>query len=1230
MKQRSRRWVLATSLLSMACGSGASPPASEDAQSAADAAAPRVDARPDAAPSDARANPTPPHDATSADADGPPAPDAGRPDAASPPEPDVFVPPPPEPDAFVPPPPEPDAFMPPPPACVLPDAPPPRGFRIDAPPPPVPPGEPVASTPIATDRLAAYYPLDGDFRDASGHGRDLTPVRDGGFSVADYPRGDENVCYGPTGATVDNGARLEQFNALDGAQGVTLEGWFVFPSNASAGNLIGFGNGEWNVPKLHVSADWGNLSVAMGSGPQRRYVRYGRYGDRCWPHVALVLPPGLAAAADPTWRLYVDGVRSLPPGGDSEALRPELFDGAGFRLGAFNGLDDAGSMRLDEVRVWERAVSEAEIATLATARGAGARCAPVPWPAWAPGPRHAPPAGEVLPDERLEVRVLTPDTLVVVSDPSDWVRERIVVENGAFLAAMEANRDLLPDWLAGKHSLAATMETLADWKPRLLDAMRRPDHLTLARAEGDRCDTLSPVTTVVWPGPMRELWVPPITPDTPPVHTHRADLAYFTYVTLPEPLQAGGHYEMRTAFGHAVAFTYDPDETHSWLFKVNQVGYGLAGPKRGYLGGYVPTEGPLDLTRFIGAPFTVRLAETGAVAYDGVVTLRSDPPPGAPNPDGEQVLELDFTALDRAGRYVLHVDGVGRSWPFTVGDDAVGEMLYVHARGLFHQRCAPLDPEHTAWPRGDIHTVYQGGFPPDWREDAANHAAQGWGFLDANGAWVRYDRVFDVVAATATAVALPQIRGGWHDAGDFDRNPAHMKTMSDLLHAYLARPEAFEDGQFGLPESGNGLPDLLDEALWGVESLLTAQDVAGGVGTYLEATSHPVEGDAGLDTQPYYRSLPTRDATLDFVAIAALAARAVDVAGDAARRDRLLDAARLGWRYAHDPAVRVETSFTDAQGRVVTWREAPQPNAARRLWAAVQLRLAEPLDPEWAATLDEPGFAAVLADELAQLRDRNLGFAAADVAAAPELFPPGFGETARTRLLDEARLWRDRQATHAYRRPWYRTDENQFAGMGWGNHHNQGALRAFAAAYALTGETDWRDGLVEAIDWLHGANPQGVVMTTGLGHRHLGTLLHNPAEADAIDDPPPGITLYGYTGGIPYQFRTHVHGVFEGEMADVRYPGVAHALLPPPADDPATSLNDVGAYLYAEMPGWRRLALLEHALVISAEFTVHETMGPYLAAIAALMPPGWQPPDALRRRGPRSPDAARANLWVMP
>ncbi len=117
------------------------------------------------------------------------------------------------------------------------------------------------------------------------------------------------------------------------------------------------------------------------------------------------------------------------------------------------------------------------------------------------------------------------------------------------------------------------------------------------------------------------------------------------------------------------------------------------------------------------------------------------------------------------------------------------------------------------------------------------------------------------------------VSGGWHDAGDYGRYvvPA-CKAVADLLLAFRAAPEAFGD-DWDIPESGNGVADVLDEVRFELEWLLKMQRDDGGVchkvtcAYFPDITANPQEETADLFVFPVSTA-----ATGDFSAVMAMAA----------------------------------------------------------------------------------------------------------------------------------------------------------------------------------------------------------------------------------------------------------------------------------------------------------------------------------------------------------------------
>ncbi|HCD52991.1 MAG TPA: cellulase, partial [Balneolaceae bacterium] len=89
-----------------------------------------------------------------------------------------------------------------------------------------------------------------------------------------------------------------------------------------------------------------------------------------------------------------------------------------------------------------------------------------------------------------------------------------------------------------------------------------------------------------------------------------------------------------------------------------------------------------------------------------------------------------------------------------------------------------------------------------------------------------------------TIISSPK---GWYDAGDYNKYVVNSGISTyTLLFAYEQFPEFFKNQDLNIPESKNDLPDILDEALWNLEWLLTMQDEDGGV--YHKLTTANFEG----------------------------------------------------------------------------------------------------------------------------------------------------------------------------------------------------------------------------------------------------------------------------------------------------------------------------------------------------------------------------------------------------
>jgi hypothetical protein len=239
------------------------------------------------------------------------------------------------------------------------------------------------------------------------------------------------------------------------------------------------------------------------------------------------------------------------------------------------------------------------------------------------------------------------------------------------------------------------------------------------------------------------------------------------------------------------------------------------------------------------------------------------------------------------------------------------------------------------------------------------------------------------------------------------------------------------------------------------------------------------------------------------------------------------------------------------------------------------------------------------------------------VALFPAKFPAGWAEQVSAGIHGQADFWMDRQAKNPYRKVWYTPSDGYFPLMGWGkNGFNH--LRWLVAAFRLTGSETYRDGALLGVDWMHGANPQGRVYTSGLGRVSMVNFLHLPSFIDGVDEPVPGITPYALTGTNAYAGAKEVYGLFADPHPTMAFPGSALAQLPPPWNNAGLDLEDVRGALDTTVPLWRRFTALEQQNVPQAEFAIAETVSPAVAVTGCLLGPGWKPSPALMARKPRS------------
>lgn len=338
--------------------------------------------------------------------------------------------------------------------------------------------------------------------------------------------------------------------------------------------------------------------------------------------------------------------------------------------------------------------------------------------------------------------------------------------------------------------------------------------------------------------------------------------------------------------------------------KANEVGYLPESPKLGKLGRFLGDAWFMPIDTLAPPAFQV-IDENQQVAFNGTCQyLQSDSAFS-----GESVFEMDFSALETPGKYYVYVPGYGRSETFMIAPDCYNTLYSNTARALYYQRSGKIEATYgAAWARE--------GLPAQTAEIHASH----------------------LNSALYTASDYPPgtkvpMHGGWLDAGDYGRYvPTAASALFIIFTAFEIYPQKFPDNHLGIPESGNGTPDWLDEARYETDWLLQMQAPDGGV--YFRVTPATwSQGLPGEEQNTLYISEKTTQSTALFAAALAMAARNFKNF-DAPYAALCLEKARNAWTFLKGHTT--PTPPVNVPG--ISAGPYPDPiDADNRAWAAAEL-----------------------------------------------------------------------------------------------------------------------------------------------------------------------------------------------------------------------------------------------------------------------------------------------------
>ncbi len=446
----------------------------------------------------------------------------------------------------------------------------------------------------------------------------------------------------------------------------------------------------------------------------------------------------------------------------------------------------------------------------------------------------------------------------------------------------------------------------------------------------------------------------------------------------------------------------------------------------------------------------------------------------------------DFSALKTVGTYVVFIPEIGYSYPFDIQKNVHKNAAIAALKGFYFQRMST-----------DLTEKYAGIY---------KHPA---GHPD--------DKVLIHASAATkerpegTVISAPK---GWYDAGDYNKYSVNSGiSMGTLFLLYENHADFLKNLETNIPESGDGIPDILDEALWNLRWMLAMQDPNDG-GVYHKLTNANFDGMVmpNQAKSPRYVIEKTTTATLDFAAVMAQASRIFKGQKELKKlADSCLIAAEKAWIWAEkNPNKLYDQNAMNKQFKPEINTGAYDDKNAKDewIWAGIELYISTKNDkyyPKENLYLD-------VSPELQNWQNVHRMAYYSLIQHQNNLTELGKKELPKLNktiidFADELLRGVDKQAYNTV----MGKSANDFMWGSSGHAANQGI--ALLQAYKLTKNKKYLDGALSNLDYIFGKNAVGYSFLTGFGTKQVLHIHHRPSEADGIEKPVVGLLSGGTNRG---------------------------------------------------------------------------------------------------------------------
>jgi len=580
-------------------------------------------------------------------------------------------------------------------------------------------------------------------------------------------------------------------------------------------------------------------------------------------------------------------------------------------------------------------------------------------------------------------------------------------------------------------------------------------------------------------------------------------------------------------------------ESDRWspVIHVNQVGYQPTLPKQAMIGWFLGSLGELKPPTSV---FQLVDMRTGREVFTGQLHPRPDH--GFTFRTYTEVVEADFSEFRTPGEYRLRVPGLGMSFPFVIDEGTAGAFARTYALGLYHQRCGTaLGLPYTRFMHDACHLAAAN--VPTAKDQTLQRFLAELASESPKDSRRTAPPLKDIDASLYPFVNQGEVdvSGGHHDAGDYSK---YTINSAALIHHLVFAADALagvgELDNLGLPESGDGKSDVLEEAKWEADFLVKMQDADGGFYFLVYPRDRKYESDVTPDKGDPQVVWPknTAGTAAAVAALAQCASSPLFKKQFPEEAQRYLAKAKLGWAFLQRA---IEAHGKDGAYQKITHYGDQFMHDDELAWAACEMFLAtgdagahqqliqwlSPGDPatrKWTwwrlyeaygCAIRSYAFAGVTRRVERQALDQRLLKSCEDeiVAAGQEQLHRAEDSAYGTSLPAETK--RSRSAG------WYFSLDQAFD-----------LVVACQLDYPLMNDPrpKFRAAVMSNLAYEAGCNPVNLCYVTGLGWKRQREIVHQYAQNNRRLLPPSGIPLGSVQGGFGWMDR------YKRELGALSYP----------------------------------------------------------------------------------------------